>query len=106
MAQVIQRYRQLIASGTETISLSPGYRYSLFVGPFDSGTVTLNFVGSGSVGQDFTVDAVGGDITTDGKVAELLAVTDTLVVDLDTATDVYVELNLVKSVANATDGYV
>ena len=101
MARLYQRYRETIASGSQDFTVSPGYHYSLFVGAFDAGTVTLEAVAVSREDVEYTCALLGGDVTTDGKSAELLATTDTFRITLaDGAEDVYIELAVMKAVSN------
>lgn len=100
------RKRTTIASGSEEIDLTPGYQYTLFIAPVATGDVTISFVGSDRSTTDYLVDSGIEAVTVDGKVAVITAVTSTILITLNSgATDVYVELNVIKAVSNA-EGYV
>lgn len=104
MPALLQRYRQTITTATD-YPVSPGYRYSLFIGPFASGTVAVEAVSSKRVPTEYKV-ALTTASTTAGKIIEFAAPTDLVRITPSAATNVYVELQVINTVSNSTETYV
>jgi hypothetical protein len=90
----------------QDIEVSAGYRYSLFVAPFSSGTVKVEAVCSDPTPTEYKISLLAADVTSAGKIVEFVAPTDTVRITPSAAVTVYVELQAILAVANATDTYV
>ncbi len=99
--QLYQRHRRTLTGPDPfDFTVSPGYRYALFIGPFESGEVLVTAVATSRDDTEYEVSLLGDTVPTTGRSIELLATTSTIRITAPEDIDVYIELNVVKGVSN------